>query len=80
MMAWRILIPRGSRLIGRYSRPISKPGANTAAMVAWEPASSCPTIKVWRLAAYGGDAIGRGGYSLGRVNKRFGENASGLQR
>jgi len=65
----RILIPRGSRLIGRYSANIET--GQYRAMVAWERII-LPDNQSVAIAAYGGDAIGRAGLS-GRVNKRFGE-------
>ena len=65
----RILIPRGSRLIGRYSANVSI--GQYRAMVAWERII-LPDNQSVALSAYGGDAIGRAGVS-GRVNRRFGE-------
>lgn len=65
----RILIPRGSRLIGRYSANVSI--GQYRAMVAWERII-LPDNQSVALSAFGGDAIGRAGVS-GRVNRRFGE-------
>ncbi|MGP9790885.1 TrbI/VirB10 family protein [Roseinatronobacter sp. NSM] len=65
----RILIPRGSRLIGRYSANVSI--GQYRAMVAWERII-LPDNQTVTISAYGGDAIGRSGVS-GRVNRRFGE-------
>lgn len=65
----RILIPRGSRLIGRYSANVSI--GQYRAMVAWERII-LPDNQSVALSAFGGDAIGRAGVA-GRVNRRFGE-------
>lgn len=65
----RILIPRGSRLIGRYSANVSI--GQYRAMIAWERII-LPENQSVALSAFGGDAIGRAGVS-GRVNRRFGE-------
>jgi type IV secretion system protein VirB10 len=65
----RILIPRGSRLMGRYSANVSI--GQHRAMVAWERII-LPDNQSVALSAFGGDAIGRAGVS-GRVNRRFGE-------
>lgn len=65
----RILIPRGSRLIGRYSANVSI--GQYRAMVAWERII-LPDNQSVALSAFGGDAIGRAGVS-GSVNRRFGE-------
>lgn len=65
----RILIPRGSRLIGRYSANVSI--GQYRAMVAWERII-LPDDQTVTISAFGGDQMGRSGVS-GRVNKRFGE-------
>ena len=65
----RILIPRGSRLIGRYSANVET--GQYRAMIAWERII-LPDNQSVALSAFGGDAIGRAGVS-GRVNRRFGE-------
>ena len=65
----RILIPRGSRLIGRYSANVSI--GQYRAMVAWERII-LPDDQTVAISAFGGDQIGRSGVT-GRVNKRFGE-------
>ncbi|TQM90142.1 TrbI/VirB10 family protein [Roseinatronobacter monicus] len=65
----RILIPRGSRLTGRYSANVSI--GQYRAMIAWERII-LPDNQTVTISAYGGDAIGRSGVS-GRVNRRFGE-------
>lgn len=63
----RRLIPRGSKLIGKYSAGVQV-GQNRV-MIAWEriilPDSQSVTI-----SAYGADEIGRSG-TTGRVNSRF---------
>lgn len=65
----RILIPRGSRLIGRYSASVTI--GQYRAMVAWERII-LPDDQTVAISAYGGDQMGRSGVT-GRVNKRFGE-------
>ena len=65
----RILIPRGSRLIGRYSANITI--GQYRAMVAWERII-LPDNQTVTISAFGGDQIGRSGVT-GQVNKRFGE-------
>jgi type IV secretion system protein VirB10 len=65
----RILIPRGGRLIGRYSADVET--GQYRAMIAWERII-LPDNQSVAISAYGGDAIGRAGLS-GRVNKRIGE-------
>ncbi len=65
----RILIPRGSRLIGRYSANVSI--GQYRAMVAWERIM-LPDDQTVAISAFGGDQIGRSGVT-GRVHKRFGE-------
>ena len=59
-----VLIPRGSRLFGRYSSSIDK--GQRRIMVAWDRVVT-PDGQSVELAAYGTDRIGRAGVT-GRVN------------
>ncbi|SDL76847.1 TrbI/VirB10 family protein [Paracoccus chinensis] len=59
-----VLIPRGSRLFGRYSSSIDK--GQRRIMVAWDRVVT-PDGQSVELAAYGTDRIGRSGVT-GRVN------------
>lgn len=61
-----VLIPRGSRLFGRYSSSIEK--GQRRIMVAWDRVVTLDGQSV-DLAAYGTDRVGRAGVT-GRVNTR----------
>lgn len=61
-----VLIPRGSRLFGRYSSSIEK--GQRRIMVAWDRVVT-PDGQSVDLAAYGTDRVGRAGVT-GRVNTR----------
>lgn len=63
----RRLIPRGSKLIGKYSAGVEV-GQNRV-MVAWERII-LPDNQSVTISAYGADEIGRSG-TTGRVNSRF---------
>ncbi|QDA36027.1 conjugal transfer protein (plasmid) [Paracoccus liaowanqingii] len=63
----RILIPRGSRLIGSYSADVNT-GQNRL-LVAWERIIM-PDDQSVQISSFGGDALGRSG-TTGRVNNHF---------
>jgi len=63
----RILIPRGSRLIGSYSADVET-GQNRL-LVAWERIIM-PDNQSVQISSFGGDALGRSG-TTGRVNNHF---------
>ena len=65
--AARVLIPKGSRLIGRYEADIST--GQTRILVAWERVT-LPDQRSVELAANGADALGRAGLS-GHVDAHF---------
>lgn len=64
----RILIPRGSRVIGAYNDQTSL--GQRRAMIVWNRII-LPDAQTVEIGAYGGDAIGRAGVD-GRVNTHFG--------
>lgn len=63
----RILIPRGSRLIGSYSADVET-GQNRL-LVAWERIIM-PDNQSVQISSFGGDALGRSG-TTGKVNNHF---------
>ncbi|RJL05472.1 TrbI/VirB10 family protein [Paracoccus aestuarii] len=63
----RILIPRGSRLIGTYSSEVDI--GSSRLLVAWERIIM-PDNQSVQISAFGGDALGRSG-TTGRVNSHF---------
>lgn len=63
----RILIPRGSRLIGSYSAEVDT-GQNRL-LVAWERIIM-PDNQSVQISSFGGDALGRSG-TTGKVNNHF---------
>tara|TARA_R110001606_G_scaffold395760_3_gene568773 strand:- start:10314 stop:11708 length:1395 start_codon:yes stop_codon:yes gene_type:complete len=63
----RILIPRGSRLIGSYSADVDT-GQNRL-LVAWERIIM-PDNQSVQISSFGGDALGRSG-TTGKVNNHF---------
>ena len=63
----RLLIPRGSRLIGRYRSGIKV--AQRRVTIAWDRII-LPTDQTIRISAFGGDELGRSGVT-GDVNTRF---------
>lgn len=63
----RILIPRGSRLIGTYSSEVET--GSSRLLVAWERIIM-PDNQSVQISAFGGDALGRSG-TTGRVNSHF---------
>ncbi|MFC0198976.1 TrbI/VirB10 family protein [Paracoccus rhizosphaerae] len=63
----RILIPRGSKLIGSYSADVET-GQNRL-LVAWERIIM-PDNQSVQISSFGGDALGRSGTS-GKVNSHF---------
>jgi type IV secretion system protein VirB10 len=65
--ASRILIPRGSRLIGSYSADVDT-GQNRL-LVAWERIIM-PDNQSVQISSFGGDALGRSG-TTGKVNNHF---------
>ncbi|WP_306043786.1 TrbI/VirB10 family protein [Mameliella sp. MMSF_3455] len=65
----RVLIPRGSRLIGRYRSDLAL--AQSRVMVAWDRII-LPDNQSVQISAYGGDALGRSG-TTGFVDTRFAE-------
>lgn len=65
----RILIPRGSRLIGRYRSDVAL--AQSRVMVAWDRII-LPDNQSVQISAYGGDELGRSG-TTGFVDTRFAE-------
>jgi len=65
----RLLIPRGSRLIGRYRSGIEI--AQRRVTIAWDRII-LPTDQTIRISSFGGDALGRSGVT-GFVDTRFGE-------
>lgn len=64
----RILIPRGSKLIGKYDSNIEL--AEKRILIAWERVI-LPDNQTVNISSYGGDALGRSGTG-GFVDKRFG--------
>lgn len=64
----RILIPRGSRVIGAYNDQTSL--GQRRAMIVWNRII-LPDAQTVEIGAYGGDSIGRAGVD-GRVNTHFG--------
>lgn len=64
----RLLIPRGSRLIGRYRSDLEL--AQRRVTIAWDRII-LPNDQSLRISAFGGDALGRSGVS-GVVDTRFG--------
>lgn len=71
----RVLIPRGSKLIGTYSADVDT--GQSRLLVAWERIIM-PDNQSVRISSFGGDALGRSG-TTGKVNshflKRFGSAA-----
>ena len=71
-----VLLPKGTRLIGRYNADVSI--AQARAQVAWSRAVTPEGVSV-ALGGYGADAIGRSGQEDGeldtRVAERFGSAA-----
>ena len=65
----RVLIPRGSRLIGRYRSDVAL--AQSRVMVAWDRII-LPDNQSVQISAYGGDDLGRSG-TTGFVDTRFAE-------
>lgn len=65
----RILIPRGSQVIGRYSEGVEL--GQRRALVAWERIIM-PDNQSVTISAYGGDEIGQSGLT-GKVNNHFGQ-------
>jgi type IV secretion system protein VirB10 len=65
----RVLIPRGSRLIGRYRSDVAL--AQSRVMVAWDRII-LPDNQSVQISAYGGDELGRSG-TTGFVDTRFAE-------
>ena len=65
----RVLIPRGSRLIGRYRSDLEV--AQKRILVAWDRII-LPDNQTVEISAYGGDALGRSG-TTGFVDTRFSE-------
>jgi type IV secretion system protein VirB10 len=65
----RLLIPRGSRLIGRYRSGIRI--AERRVTIAWDRII-LPNDQTIRISAFGGDALGRSGVT-GFVDTRFAE-------
>jgi len=65
----RLLIPRGSRLIGRYRSGIDI--AQRRVTIAWDRII-LPDNQTIRISAFGGDPLGRSGVT-GIVDTRFGE-------
>ena len=63
----RLLIPRGSRLIGRYRSDIKV--SQRRVTIAWDRII-LPTEQTIRISAFGGDALGRSGVT-GEVDTRF---------
>ena len=63
----RLLIPRGSRLIGRYRSDIKV--SQRRVTIAWDRII-LPTEQTIRISAFGGDELGRSGVT-GDVNTRF---------
>lgn len=65
----RLLIPRGSRLIGRYRSGVEV--AQRRVTIAWDRIV-LPTAQTIRISSFGGDELGRSGVT-GFVDTRFGE-------
>lgn len=65
----RVLIPRGSQLIGRYRSDLEL--AQRRIMVAWDRII-LPDNQTVEISAYGGDELGRSG-TTGHVDTRFDE-------
>ena len=65
----RLLIPRGSRLIGRYRSGVEV--AQRRVTIAWDRIV-LPTDQTVRISSFGGDELGRSGVT-GFVDTRFGE-------
>lgn len=65
----QLLIPRGSRLIGRYRSGVKI--AERRITIAWDRII-LPTDQTIRISAFGGDALGRSG-ATGFVDTRFAE-------
>ena len=65
----RLLIPRGSRLIGRYRSGVEI--AQRRVTIAWDRII-LPTDQTIRISSFGGDELGRSGVT-GFVDTRFGE-------
>jgi len=65
----RLLIPRGSRLIGRYRSGVEI--AERRVTIAWDRII-LPTDQTIRISSFGGDELGRSGVS-GFVDTRFAE-------
>ncbi|WP_226561668.1 TrbI/VirB10 family protein [Salipiger thiooxidans] len=65
----RLLIPRGSRLIGRYRSGVEV--AQRRVTIAWDRII-LPTDQTIRISSFGGDELGRSGVT-GFVDTRFGE-------
>jgi type IV secretion system protein VirB10 len=64
----RVLIPRGSRLIGRYQSGVDI--AQQRITIAWDRVI-LPDSQTVEISAFGGDALGRSG-TTGFVDSRFG--------
>ncbi|TNC66302.1 conjugal transfer protein [Rubellimicrobium roseum] len=64
----RVLIPRGSKLIGRYNSQIE--ATQRRLMVAWDRIIT-PDGQSVTIAAYGADELGRSG-TTGRIDRRLG--------
>ncbi|SEO12778.1 TrbI/VirB10 family protein [Palleronia pelagia] len=65
----RLLIPRGSRLIGRYRSGVEV--AQRRVTIAWDRIV-LPADQTVRISSFGGDELGRSGVT-GLVDTRFGE-------
>tara|TARA_B100002003_G_scaffold171790_1_gene159718 strand:- start:9 stop:1289 length:1281 start_codon:yes stop_codon:yes gene_type:complete len=65
-----VLLPKGTRLIGRYNADVSI--AQARAQVAWSRAVTPEGVSV-ALGGYGADAIGRSGQEDGELDTRFAE-------
>lgn len=71
----RVLIPRGSRLIGRYQSGVEI--AQKRITIAWDRII-LPTQQTVEISAFGGDELGRsgvGGFVDSRFDERFGSAA-----
>lgn len=63
----RVLIPRGSKLIGAYSADVDS--GQSRLLVAWERIIM-PDAQSVQISSFGGDALGRSGVT-GKVNSHF---------
>lgn len=64
----RVLIPRGSKLIGRYNAELET--AQSRVLVAWDRIVT-PDNQSVEISAYGGDELGRSGVT-GAIDRRLG--------